>query len=251
MYIPYSSLAWGTIGHRVVGQIAEQYLTPKAKAAIQKILGNESIAMVSTWADFIRSDSNYGYLATWHYINFTDSTLNETSFNKVLKADTSTDAYTKINFIIEQLKNKTLSTEKQRLYLKMLIHIIGDIHQPLHAGRENDKGGNKIKVQWFYQPSNLHAVWDEKLIDNQQLSYTEYANYINHTTTNQVKEWQSTSLNHWLFESYQLVNKVYAEASLIDLKLGYRYNFDHIQTVNSQLLKAGVRLAGILNKIFS
>src|SRR5262245_30385052 len=72
LYLPIQSMAWGVLGHRIVGQIAEVYMTAKAKTAVQKILGDESIAMVSNWADFVRSDPAYDYLNSWHYINLDD-----------------------------------------------------------------------------------------------------------------------------------------------------------------------------------
>src|ERR1700754_2138976 len=68
-YVPLQSMAWGTNGHRICGQIADSYLTPKARAAIKAILGNESIAITSNWADFIKSDPNYKYLYYWHFID--------------------------------------------------------------------------------------------------------------------------------------------------------------------------------------
>ncbi|MBI3233025.1 MAG: S1/P1 Nuclease, partial [Bacteroidetes bacterium] len=70
LYLPFCSMAWGVLGHRIVGQIADTYLTKTAKKEIFKILGNESVAMASNWPDFIKSDPAYSYLNNWHYINF-------------------------------------------------------------------------------------------------------------------------------------------------------------------------------------
>ncbi|WP_374950924.1 S1/P1 nuclease, partial [Mucilaginibacter sp.] len=133
MYLPLQSMAWGTNGHRISGQIADSYLTPKARAAIKAILGNESLAMASNWADFIKSDPNFNYLYNWHFINF-DKTLSQADMQAYLKADTATDAYTRINFLTAQLKNKALSKTNKMLYLRMLIHIVEDVHQPMHTG---------------------------------------------------------------------------------------------------------------------
>jgi hypothetical protein len=241
---------WGITGHRVVAEIAETYLTKKARNAIREILGDESMAMASNWADFIKSDSSYNYLSSWHYINLPGG-LDQGAFNSKLQSDTATDAYTKLNFLINELKNnKQLAAEKKLLYLRLLIHIAGDIHQPLHVGRFEDLGGNKIKVNWFNEPTNLHSVWDEKLVDMQKLSYTEFTNAINHTTRKQRKEWQQQPISEWLFESYTIAQQLYGEITQPDQKLSYRYNFDHFQTLNEQLLKGGVRLAGLLNDIF-
>src|SRR5476651_2107554 len=131
-YAPLQSIAWGTQGHRICGQIASTYLTPKARKAIEQILGNESIALTSNWADFIKSDPAYSYLSPWHYIDF-DKAYTYPEMQTFLSKDTSVDAYTKMNFLIGELKKKDISKENQLLYLKMLIHIVEDVHQPMHT----------------------------------------------------------------------------------------------------------------------
>lgn len=249
LILPQISMAWGTLGHRVIGQIAENYLTPKANLAIKKILGTETLAIASTWADFVKSDSSFIYLNNWHYMNFKEG-LSESDMKEYLNTDTATGAYTKVNFLVAQLKNKQLDKEKKRLYLRLLIHIVGDIHQPLHTGREEDLGGNRINVQWFNKPANLHTVWDEKLIDRQKMDYIEYTNAINHTTQQQLNQWQHEPISHWLFQSYQLATQLYKEIKQPNEKLSYDYHKSHIQSANLQLLKGGVRLAGLLNQIF-
>lgn len=248
-YLPLHSMAWGMLGHRIVAQIADSYLTNKARKQIAMILGNESIAMTSNWPDFIKSDPSYNYLSNWHYINL-KAGLSVSDIQNYLQQDTATDAYTKINFLVSQLKNKELEQSKKLMYLRLLIHIVGDIHQPMHVGRFEDLGGNKIKVLWFNEPANLHSVWDEKLIDYQQLSYTEYVTAINHTTKSQRLDWQKQPVSQWIIDSYQIAQQLYGEIREPDQKLSYRYNFDHVQTLNDQLLKGGVHLAGLLNEIF-
>ncbi len=248
LYLPLQSMAWGQEGHRICGQIASSYLTPKARKAIEAILGNESIAMASNWADFIKSDPAYSYLSSWHYIDF-DKAYTYPEMVEFLNHDTNVDAYTKMNFMIGELKKKDISKENQLLYLRMLIHIIEDVHQPMHTAHADDQGGNGFKVNWFSTPTNLHSVWDSQLIEFQQLSYTEYATAINHTTTAQRAEWQKAPISQWLFESNQIAEKLYTEIKPGDT-LNYKYNFTHIETLNQQMLKAGVRLAGVLNEIF-
>lgn len=247
-YLPFKTMAWGTQGHRICGQIANTYLTPKARKAIEAILGNESIAMASNWADFIKSDPDYNYLSPWHYIDF-DKAYTYPDMVTYLSQDTKVDAYTKLNFLIGELKKKDLSRENKLLYLRMLIHIVEDVHQPMHTAHTDDKGGNDFKVNWFSTPTNLHSIWDSQLIDFQQLSYTEYVAVINHSTLAQRTEWQKAPISQWLFESNQIAEKLYTEIRPGDT-LNYKYNFTHLDTLNQQLLKAGVRLAGILNQLF-
>lgn len=249
LILPSGAYAWGPLGHRIVGEIADSYLTPKARKAIEKILGNESLAISSTWADFVKADSAYLYLSPWHYINFKAGTTYE-EMQRLLLADTGTNAYTKLNFLIRELKNPGLQPEMKKMYLRLLVHIAGDIHQPLHTGRPEDLGGNRVRVSWFGTPSNLHRVWDEHLIESQQLSYTEYVKSINFTTRDQRSKWQTQPITEWFFESYEICNKIYAQVNKPEESLGYRYNYVNIDTLNQQLLKGGVRLAGLLNEIF-
>jgi hypothetical protein len=251
IYMPIQTMAWGQLGHRVVAEIADSYLTPKARLALEKILGNESLAMASNWADFIKSDPNYRYLSTWHYVDLhAGETFDQAK--AYLTTDTVANAYNKLNFMIKELRtNKALTPDKKLLYVRMIIHIVGDIHQPFHAGRADDQGGNKIQVMWNTDQTNMHSIWDSKLIETQQYSYTEYAHNINHTTAAQRAEWQKTDLMHWIYESNQIAESLYGEIKEPNQKINtYNYVFAHIHTAEEQMLKGGVRLAGVLNQLF-
>lgn len=245
---PAITMAWGTNGHRISGQIAEDHLTPKARAAIKAILGNESIAMASNWADFIKSDPAFSYLSSWHYVDF-DRPMSYPEMTEFLGHDANVDAYSKFNFLVSELKKKGLSKENKLLYLRMLIHITEDVHQPMHTAHTDDQGGNGFKVNWFSKPTNLHSIWDSELINFQELSYTEYAATLDHPTAAQVKDWQSAPITKWLFESSQISEKLYTEIKPGET-LNYKYNFTHLDTLNQQLLKGGIRLAGVLNELF-
>lgn len=249
LYLPAQSLAWGVLGHRIVGEIASTYLTRKANKAIKQILGNETIAIASNWADFIKSDTSYKYLNEWHYIDV-EKGLMAKEMQQILQKDTSKDAYTSLNFLIKQLKNKTIPLTRKQMYLRLLIHIVGDIHQPFHVSATGDRGGNDIKVRWFAQTSNMHKVWDEQMIEGQELSYTEYARAINFSTLKQRNEWQKYPLSNWFYESYKMSESLHEEMKQPDQNLSYQYTFNHIKTLNEQLLKGGVRLAKLLNDIF-
>lgn len=240
---------WGLTGHRVVGEVAQNYLTSKARKAIHEILGTESLAMASNWADFIKSDSTYDYLGSWHYVNLKEGLTRTEVENKLLQ-DTAMNLFNRINFLVAELKKDGLAPGTKAMYLRLLIHFVGDLHQPLHVGRLEDLGGNRIKVKWFNETTNLHSVWDERLPEFQKLSYTEFAKAINHTSKKQRKEWQRQPISDWFFESYQLAQEIYDEIDQPEQRLSYHYNYQHVATLNSQLLKGGVRLAGLLNEIF-
>lgn len=248
LYFPISTMAWGTNGHRISGQIAENHLTPKAKAAVRAILG-ESVAMASNWADFAKSDTSYNYLYDWHFVDI-DRPYAYPELVEYLAHDNAVDAYTKVNFLIAELKKKSLAKDKKVLYLRVLIHVVEDIHQPFHTGHTQDKGGNSIKLTWFEKKTNLHSIWDSELIDFQQLSYTEYTAAIDNSTAAQRATWQKAPMSQWVFESHQLAEKAYAEVKNGDDIKVYKYNFDHIRIANQRLLIGGVRLAGLLNELF-
>ena len=249
IYLPFAAGAWGMLGHRITGEIAESYLTAKARAAIRQILGTESIAIASNWADFIKSDPAYSYLNSWHYIDLKAGFGSYAALQTYLQSDTATDAYTKLNFLVAQLKNKNLASDKKLFYLRLLIHIAEDLHQPMHV-RDEEQGGNKIIVMWFSQRTNLHSLWDEQLIEYQHLSYTEYTAAINHPTAAQKSAWLIEPVSRWIYDSYLTAAPILKEIKEPEQKLSFRYNFDHVQTLNEQLLKGGVHLAGLLNQIF-
>lgn len=249
IYLPLQSMGWGLIGHRVVGEVADSYLSKKARHEIRHILGHESLAMAANWADHIKSDSTYDYLEPWHYVNF-EKGLTLQQLKAVLAKDTSVNAYTKINFLVSELKKKSLSADKKKMYLRLLIHFVGDIHQPLHVSPVGTRGGNDIKVNWFSTPTNLHSVWDRYLVEFQALSYTEFAKAINFAGPAQRSKWQKQPLSEWLYESYTMAQQLQDEIKSPNPRLGYEYNFKYVDTMNLQMLKGGVRLAGLLNEIF-
>lgn len=247
-YLPFKAAAWGVLGHRIVGQIAESYLSTKAKRGVKSVLGYENLAMAANWADFIKSDSNFNYLSSWHYVNLAAG-LDQSQVFNYLETETVPNVYNKTTEMIKILKDRTSTLSQKQLAMRMLAHLVGDLHQPMHTARKDDKGGNDVYVTWFGEKSNLHRLWDSDLINFQQLSYTEYANVINHASAIQLYNWQHTSLKQDVYESYLLCNQIYAKTPA-NAKLSYRYNFDFIAPLNQQLLKAGVRLAKILNDIY-
>lgn len=247
-YLPLVANAWGVLGHRIVGEIADHYINAKTRKAIMQILGPESMAMNANWADFIKSDTSYNYLSNWHYVNL-PANFSKTDVFSYLETEKGANIYNKTREMIAVLKNPKSTAAQKKLALRMIIHLVGDMHQPMHTARKDDLGGNRVTLTWFGEKSNLHRVWDESLIDFQQLSYTEYTKAIDHPTSAQLLGWQNATLKDCVFESYQICNRIY-DGTKADDKLSYKYNFDWIGTVNEQLLKGGVRLAKILNDIY-
>ncbi|HAZ92516.1 MAG TPA: S1/P1 Nuclease [Chitinophagaceae bacterium] len=185
----------------------------------------------------------------WHYVNLSPG-LSFDSVKHFLETATQDNIYNKINLLVAELYNKNLSLEQKQFNLKFLIHLIGDLHQPLHVGRLEDRGGNSVKVKWFGASSNLHRVWDEGLIEFQQLSYTEYARAINFSSKEQRENLNTKTLAAWVFASYQVASGIYADITEPDQKLNYAYNYKYLAVINNQLLEGGIHLANLLNEIF-
>jgi S1/P1 Nuclease len=236
------AVGWGATGHRATGLIAEQYLTPKAKKKLSAILGQESLAMVGTWMDDIRSDSTYDYAATWHYTTIPDGK----NYDEISANPDGRIVYM-IEKFINDLKGKKLTGKQEVEAIKMLVHLVGDIHQPLHVGKPGDRGGNDVKVKWFRAESNLHRVWDSEMVDDSKLSYTELAGSFAKPDKLTVKKWQGASVRQWAHESMSYRQQVY---DIGDGNLGYKYSYRNFSIAKQRMLQAGIRLAGVLNSIY-
>lgn len=210
------SFDWGKNGHRSTAQIAQNHLKKRAERKINKILNGKSLALISTFGDEVKSDPRYKKYSKWHYLNMTPGK----SYAEV-KDSIGPNLIWAIQECETKLKDKETSSEDQRFYLKMLVHLVGDLHQPLHVGHGYDYGGNSIKLEWFGHRSNLHRVWDEDLIDSYKMSYTELARNEQQLTKKQLQAIQSGTLLDWMKESQLLAEKVYASAEAGDhLKVG-------------------------------
>lgn len=242
--IVLNSFGWGQTGHRVVGEIASYHLSKKAAKSIRDILGPESLAMVANWMDEIKSDPSYNYLNSWHYLTVKAGKGYDPSIQ-----EKSGDAYGKTKMIIAALKNGALKKEEKEAYLKMLVHLVGDLHQPLHVGTGDDRGGNDVKVTYFNQNTNLHTVWDTKIIDDKNLSFTELSQHLNRRVTKElVTQYQSYGMDSWLEEAVELRPIVYDLPE--NNRLFYSYGYIAYPHIEERLLAGGIRLAGILNDIF-
>lgn len=237
-------VVWGQTGHRVVGQIAYMNLTKKAKKNIEKLLGKEGLAIISTFADDIKSDDQYNDFKPWHYINFEGDESYEDS-----KKNPKGDLIVGIQKCKDILLDPNSSKEDKIFYIKFLVHLIGDLHQPMHIGKASDRGGNSIKLKWFWKNANLHSVWDSKMIESFGMTYSELSSNLNNHSKKQVEAIQKGSVLDWVNETRLTTNEVYKSAKDGD-ELSYRYMYDHFETVKTQLGKGGLRLAKVLNDIF-
>lgn len=244
IFINFSAFSWGPTGHRATGEIAQQNLSKKAEKAIENLLEGQSLALVSTFGDDIKSDKQYWKYSAWHYVNIPFGT----SYNEYPKNKDGDIVYG-ITKAIEVLKDAEATREDQIFYLKMLVHFIGDLHQPLHVGIADDKGGNDFQVRWFNQGTNLHRVWDSQILESYGMSYSELSTNVKKLTKEEKKNIQSGDFMDWLNDSRELMEDIYKHTEIGE-KLGYEYMYRYMDTLRFQLQKGGLRLASLLNEIY-
>ncbi len=199
--------AWGSRGHDIIVAIAERHISGKARDKIKCILDGKSMVYYSSWMDNIRGDKQYGARDAWHYANVDEGKSYET-----MKKNPEGDVYTALTFIIAQLKGGWLDKETETIYFKYMIHLVGDMHCPMHVGHLSDAGGNKTPARWFGAPTNLHAIWDDYLVDNvRKWSYTEWVENIDLLSKDEIEALSRGTIEDWLNETVEICAKVYAE----------------------------------------
>ena len=241
-------ISWGVVGHRAIGKIAESHLSQKAKTAVSLLLGSESLAMVSTYPDEIRSYEQYAYTAPWHYVNLPHGLTYE-QFSAQLIGLEKPNIYKALLNCADDLRNPAKTKDEKVFALKFLVHLVGDLHQPMHTGRSEDSGGNGIKVKLMRKDSNLHGLWDSSLIDYTGMTYTELAANCDQASNQSIKQWQKDDIVKWVYESYEISQNLYAEAAK-NPEFDYNYYPNHADIVKQRINQAGVRLAGLLNDIY-
>lgn len=243
--ISIALISWGYKGHRAVATIAQKHLTANTAYAVSAYLNGEGMADVSTWADEHRNPTT----GKWHFLNLPLG-LNHQQFVDFVNHQSNDNVYGAILKEEAILKDNGSTSEQRTLALKYLIHLIGDAHQPMHISRAEDKGGNTIQLRFDNKGTNLHSLWDSKLIEHEGLSEEEIAKQYDWANETQIKKWQASGPIEWLWESYEISSELYA-----DVKPGQNideaYYKKYIQTIHLRIDQAGIRLAGELNKLFN
>lgn len=240
------AFSWGKAGHRIVGEIAQQHLSSKSLSGIKELLGDDNLSRVSTWPDEIRSDPKMTYTTPWHY---TSIPTGKTYFDQ--KRSKEGDIIESLYRFEDSLRDPKETKENKIAALKFLTHMMGDVHQPLHVGLAEDRGGNMIRVKWFKTETNLHTLWDEELIDFEKLSFTEYAKYLNYYSKEEKLNWEKGNFMDWAKESQELRPKVYDLNGADVPNLSYEYSYKVKPIIEMRLKQAGLRLALVLNRIYS
>ena len=243
-YLP--SFGWGQKGHDVVAYIAECNLTPKVYQKVVKALGGHSLVYYANWLDNASYSDQYRYTKSWHYANVDEGYTYDT-----MTKNEKGDVVTAINELTAELKSGKLTPEQESIRLRMLIHLVGDIHCPMHAGRLSDRGGNEVIVKFFNKDTKLHSLWDTALVEAaHKWSYTEWEQQLNRYCTAERKaELSRGTATDWLNESHAIATEIY-KATPEKSKVSYDYIAYYAPVIEKQLLSGGLRLAKILNELY-
>jgi hypothetical protein len=244
LLISLSSLkvfSWSKDGHEIVAQIAKSYLTKPVLDSVQKYLDTLSFEKAATWMDDQRRNHEFDYLKPWHYVNIpADKTYVETD---------KPDLINQLQLAIDNLKrHKKISAAEIAFNLKVVFHLVGDLHQPLHCGYFEDKGGNEIDLQYLDKKDNLHHVWDKSLIASNQIDSAKCLAFARTISAEQLKKIQKINILDWVSESRTCLPFVY---EINNKAINHEYILKSNDVVTIQLMRAGIRLASILNTAFS
>lgn len=274
--VTQSASAWGPMGHRVTAEIAQRHLTPAALAKVNSLLNGQTLADVSNWPDELRSDPRFDKYKPLHFATVKDGLTSYRDAEKAPCGDlvVAIDAFTaflRTNsreslYTVKALTDKTDGTGKtacnpqetepltQAQALSFLVHLMGDLHQPLHVGG-TDLGGNLVAVNWMDRwTSNLHSIWDDEMPDYERLGYTQYARFLDRASEADTRRWQSGNTISWADEAVAMRSKLYVfpdySGNAAVHMISYKYIGAQRERMREQLLKGGLRLAGVLNSVF-
>jgi hypothetical protein len=282
LFVPANALAWGANGHRITGEIAQRHLSLGATQALSDLAGRKSLALLSTWADFIRSTPAWDCAVPWHYVNIGDTqdfkqglkrpnSTNRTCAGLVDRLDLPKNLISAIDYFtaivagdeskssgfaefLEETGAAPYDGSLRLTALAFLVHFVGDLHQPLHVGRADDRGGNSITTNWFDEIKNLHSIWDSGLIDSERLSYTEFVDFLEQELGGTEDSAPGSEVADWARESFDYRAHLYEIWGRTDRDnylpdLSYSYAAEHIGMVKERLYWGGRRLAELLESI--
>jgi len=238
-------LSWGQKGHDVTCAIAQEHLSRNARKRVSEIFEGKSMVYWANWMDQASHTREYDYTKTWHYRDvdagedFDTAPVNE-----------SGDVLTAIDAQIAALKSGGLNRTQEAVALRMLIHLVGDLHCPMHMAHRSDKGGNMFQLSFFGKGSNLHSVWDSGLLERAHgWTYSEWVTELDISDRKEISTITDGTPLDWGRETYRITEEIYRRTPA-GADLSYGYVAEWTPTAERQLLYGGIRLAYLLNGIF-
>ncbi|WP_342724166.1 S1/P1 nuclease [Bradyrhizobium sp. B097] len=261
--------AWGQLGHSIIAELAQRHLSPTALANVKALIGETSLASISVWADDYKFTPAGKQTYRWHFVDIDVAHPNyDAAVDCLEKNGKGTCIVKGLPAAITMLKDKSLSKEERVLALKLVVHLAGDVDQPLHASeRTADEGGNKLYVTLqakrsdgsdYTRSSTFHSMWDDSLVDLQAYSWGGYADALDTTPlpTVDAPPYDEAKVAGWANDTHAIGIKAY---QWLPPGTPVQNDKDHPVTINndyptsakadldSQLLKGAARLRAILD----
>ena len=243
------ALAWGVEGHEVVAALASRHLTPQAAAQVRTLLGGDPAATMiaeADWADEIRD--RRPETARWHYVNIP---VSATGYDARRDCRSGDCVVAQIGRDLAVLGNPGLPRPRRAEALRFLIHLVADIHQPLHAADNNDRGGNDIHLRFRGQDTSMHHLWDMQLVQASSRNPMTVAARITASVPPATwRAWQSGTPASWANESLMLAKRdIYAvTGAKRTVRLDPGYAAREAPVARIQLARAAARLSWLLNR---
>jgi hypothetical protein len=250
------AFAWGSAGHSIIAEIAWRELSPEARAELEALLaGNEHgtlLPEIASWADAVRPQEAYQWSAPLHYVNMPPEA---SGYDHARDCPEVGCVVSAVDRFARELADESLPVEQRREALMFLVHFVGDMHQPLHGGRAEDRGGNDIHITLYDTPTNLHRAWDSQLLEAHDASpwpvLTERL-YATIDPTDRIlwladtheQDWIATA-GRWAFESHSLAER-YCYIIAPGETVGVAYVNTAAPVIEARLAQAGVRLGAVL-----
>jgi hypothetical protein len=237
--LPSKSFAWGKQGHSIVAEVAFNYLDANTKSNLLKYLDGMSIEDAANWMDDMRDDHSFDYMKPYHYVNFEKGSI--------VKVNPGNNLLSVLTNTINDLKNyKSFNKEEVKMKLCILFHLIGDLHQPLHVGYGDDKGGNTMQINYNGYGTNLHSFFDSGIIKAKNITLQDCLKS-NKFSSTEIKNIQYINVSEWATQSRSNLDEIYNFSVHI---VQDEYVNANAVIIENQLLKAGLRLASVLNEVF-
>lgn len=231
--------AWGPKGQEITVIIAEKLLTQEAKTKLEPVLRGKSLASLATWADQARNERDWKNTGTWHYIDVDDAGALPSG-----KSNEPGDVRAAIAYAVANFKSN-VSADQKLIWLKFIVHLVGDIHQPMHVGRPQDRGGNSTRVN-YGKEMNLHFLWDSAFIEKSGLNPQSYASKLVSESRSQNALRTPFQVEAVIKECFELRPFLY---SFSNDRIDATYEKKAMTIVDDRLWMGGLRLASLLNQI--
>ena len=236
---------WGDKGHRVVAILADTHLTVQAREEVRRLLpAGTTLADAAVWPDKEgRQITDFDRL---HHVSIPD---NATGYDQERDCKARNCMVEALKWFTSVIANTEAPINLRLIALRYVVHLVGDMHQPLHAGRREDRNGTDIIVSYRAQTNNLHLFWDINVVEMEEGSSEQIAKRLEASTTKEERtEWQSGDPKTWTDESFRL-SRSYAYTLGESVELSDEYVATALTIVRRRLVQAGVRLGWLLNNI--